>query len=89
VVAEEHRREAVLAALQANGAYLCNEQETAALDKTLFTPDLRVNADCVGQPPLLIDRRRPWSRLVTTWLLLGAPTSSRDGSTPPAGRRRS
>jgi acetaldehyde dehydrogenase (acetylating) len=51
VVAEEHRREAVLAALKANGAYLCNEQETAALDKTLFTPDLRVNADCVGQSP--------------------------------------
>jgi len=51
VVAEENRREAVLAALQANGAYLCNEQETAALDKALFTPDLRVNADCVGQSP--------------------------------------
>ena len=51
LIAEESRRGPVLAALQANGAHLCNEQETAALDKILFTPDLRVNADCVGQSP--------------------------------------
>ncbi len=51
LIAEESRREAVIAALKANGGYLCDEQQTAALDKILFTSDLRVNADCVGQSP--------------------------------------
>jgi acetaldehyde dehydrogenase (acetylating) len=51
LIAEKSRRESVIAALKANGAYLCSDQETAALDKVLFTPELRVNADCVGQSP--------------------------------------
>ena len=51
LVAEASRRDEVLAALKANGAYLCNDQEAAALEKLLITKDFRINPDCVGQSP--------------------------------------
>ena len=51
VVAEAGGRDRVLAALQANGAYLCNAQQAEALEKLLITKDFRINPDCVGQAP--------------------------------------
>ena len=51
VVAEAGSRDRVLAALQANGAYLCNAQQAEALEKLLITKDFRINPDCVGQAP--------------------------------------
>ena len=51
VVAEAGSRDRVLAALQANGAYLCDAQQTQALEKLLVTPEFRINPDCVGQAP--------------------------------------
>ena len=51
VVAEAGSRDRVLAALQANGAYLCDAQQTQALEKLLVTKEFRINPDCVGQAP--------------------------------------
>ena len=51
VVAEAGSRDRVLAALQANGAYLCDAQQTQALEKLLVTLEFRINPDCVGQAP--------------------------------------
>ena len=51
VVAEAGSRDRMLAALQANGAYLCDAQQTQALEKLLVTPEFRINPDCVGQAP--------------------------------------
>ena len=51
VVAEAGSRDRVLAALQANGAYLCDAQQTQALEKLMVTPEFRINPDCVGQAP--------------------------------------
>ena len=51
VVAEAGSRDRMLAALEANGAYLCDAQQTQALEKLLVTPEFRINPDCVGQAP--------------------------------------
>ena len=51
VVAEAGSRDRVLAALQVNRAYLCDAQQTQALEKLLVTPEFRINPDCVGQAP--------------------------------------
>ena len=51
VIAEEASREAVLAALEKQGAHLCDEAQSEALAKLLIEPSLRVNPDCVGQSP--------------------------------------
>lgn len=51
LVAEVSRRDEVLAALKANGSYLCNDQEAATIEKLLITKDFRINPDCVGQSP--------------------------------------
>ncbi len=51
LVAEEGLREAVLAELIKGKAYLCNEQERGALERTLLKPGGGINAKCVGQSP--------------------------------------
>ena len=51
VVAETTNRDAVMAALSANGAFLCNEQQSAALQALLIKPNFSINPDCVGQAP--------------------------------------
>lgn len=51
VVAEQKLRDQIFAALHGNQAYVCNDEETAALEKLLITPDFRINPDCVGQSP--------------------------------------
>lgn len=51
LVAEERLRSEVLAALKANRAYICNEQEREALAKILISPSGGISAKCVGQAP--------------------------------------
>ncbi|MGH9674040.1 MAG: hypothetical protein ACRD44_12740, partial [Bryobacteraceae bacterium] len=48
------KRDAVLAALRANRAYLCDENQAKALGKLLLTPNWTVNPKCVGQSPVKI-----------------------------------
>jgi len=50
IVACESLRERVMAALKANGAYILNEQEAAALAVLMITPQFIVNPKCVGKP---------------------------------------
>ena len=54
LVFEESLREQVIQELKANRALLCDASQQAALAKLLITPDFRVNAACVGQPPAKI-----------------------------------
>ena len=54
LVAEERLRSEVLAALKANRAYLCNDQEREALAKVLISPSGGISAKCVGQAPTKI-----------------------------------
>ncbi len=54
LVYEESLGEQVIQELKANRALLCDAAQQAALAKLLITPDFRVNAACVGQPPAKI-----------------------------------
>ncbi len=54
LVIEEPLRDQVLAELQANRAFLCDQNQKKALEKLLITPDFRVNPACVGQSPTKI-----------------------------------
>jgi acyl-CoA reductase-like NAD-dependent aldehyde dehydrogenase len=57
VIAEESIREQVLAAFRARKAFLCNDQQRAALTRVLLVPPRwGVNPDCVGQAPAKIAR---------------------------------
>lgn len=56
LVAERSLREPVLAALRAEKAYLCSEQEKEALARVLVRPNLQINPDCVGQAPTKLAR---------------------------------
>ncbi len=51
VVVNRRHRDRVWAALKASGAHICNEEETQLIDARLFTKDLRIQPDCVGQSP--------------------------------------
>jgi len=51
VVVEEKHSEATWRALESHGAFLCNAEQTAALEKILIVDGFRINADCVGQSP--------------------------------------
>ncbi len=70
VVAEAGSRDRVLAALQANRAYLCDAQQTQALEKLLVTPEFRINPDCVGQAPDKIAEMAGFSVLAETRVLV-------------------
>jgi len=54
LVAEVCLRERVLAEMKARRAYICNEEEKAALEKTLLKPGGGINPKCVGQSPVRI-----------------------------------
>ena len=54
VVAEAASRDRVLAAFKANKAYLCDAQQSLALQKLLIGPNFRINPDCVGKAPAKI-----------------------------------
>ncbi len=51
VVVEEKHRDVVWRALEANGAFRCNDEQAAALEKILIYDGHRINPDCVGQSP--------------------------------------
>lgn len=51
VVAEETNRETILAALKENRAFLCDAQQSRALQTLLIKPNFAINPDCVGQAP--------------------------------------
>jgi acetaldehyde dehydrogenase (acetylating) len=57
LVAERSLREAILAELAAQGAYLCNAGQKAALERLLIGPGFSINPDCVGQPAAELARR--------------------------------
>ena len=56
VVVNRRHSDRVWAALKANGAYLCSEDQAAALQHRLFAENFRIQADCVGQSPQTIAR---------------------------------
>src|ERR1051326_1995359 len=51
IVAEASVRDRILALLQANKAYLCNDAQRDALGKLLVMPNWSINPQCVGQAP--------------------------------------
>lgn len=56
LVVNRRHRDRVWAALEANGAFRCNEEQGKALESLLFTENFRIHADCVGQSPQTIGR---------------------------------
>src|SRR6185437_11280564 len=56
IVAESGLRDRILALLQAQKAFLCNETQKAALAKLLMQSNWTVNPECVGQPAAKIAR---------------------------------
>ena len=56
LVVNRRHRDKVWAALQANGALLCNDDQARALGSRLFAEDFRIQADCVGQSPQQLGR---------------------------------
>ena len=57
LVVNGRHRDRVWAALKANGAHLCSEEQGRALQARLFTEHFRIAADCVGQSPQEIARK--------------------------------
>ncbi len=51
VVVNKRHRDRVWSALKANGAHICDASQRQALGAKLFTPEFRIQADCVGQSP--------------------------------------
>lgn len=49
IVVEAKRRDDVWRLFQSNDAYVCNEQQSAALEKLLIAEGFRINPECVGQ----------------------------------------
>jgi acetaldehyde dehydrogenase (acetylating) len=49
IVVEAKHRDDVWRLLKSNDAYICNEQQSAALEKLLITEGFRINPECVGQ----------------------------------------
>jgi acetaldehyde dehydrogenase (acetylating) len=54
VVCEESLRATVLSELRARNAFLCDEQQTQALERTLIVAGGRINPQCVGKSPQTI-----------------------------------
>jgi len=71
VVAEKRLREAILRELKANGAYLMNDAERAAVEKTLFSGGVRVRGECVGKSPQVIAQMAGFSVPQETAILVG------------------
>jgi acyl-CoA reductase-like NAD-dependent aldehyde dehydrogenase len=51
LVASRARRDEVLAALRKHGAYIMDDPQRTAVEKTLFSHGTTVRAECVGQSP--------------------------------------
>ncbi len=50
IVAERSLREPILAELRKQKAFICDENQGARVGRTVLTPRLGVNPECVGQP---------------------------------------
>lgn len=74
VVAERRLRDTVLAELKRNGAYLMNDGERAAVEKTLFSGGVRVRGECVGKSPQKIAEMAGFQVPPETTLLAGEIT---------------
>ena len=51
VVVNRRHSDRIWAALKANGAFVCNDEQRKALEARLFTESFRIQPDCVGQSP--------------------------------------
>lgn len=71
VVAERALRDRVLEELKKNGAYLMNEAERAAVERTLFSGGTRVRGECVGKSPQKIAEMAGFSVPTATSILAG------------------
>jgi acyl-CoA reductase-like NAD-dependent aldehyde dehydrogenase len=71
VVAEKRLRETILAELKRNGAYLMNDAERTAVEKTLFSGGTRVRGECVGKSPQKIAEMAGFSVPPETTILAG------------------
>ena len=56
LVVNRRHRDKVWAALEANGALVCNDHQARALGSRLFAEDFRIQSDCVGQSPQQLGR---------------------------------
>lgn len=56
LVSQESLRATVLSELRARKAFVCDEAQGKALEKTLILPNGRINPDCVGRSPRVIAR---------------------------------
>jgi acetaldehyde dehydrogenase (acetylating) len=54
LVCQESLRATVLSELRVSKAFLCDEAQTKALEKTLIQPNGRINPACVGKSPQVI-----------------------------------
>ncbi len=71
VVAERRLRDQLLAELKRHGAYLMNDSERAAVEKTLFAGGARVRGECVGKSPQKIAEMAGFSVPSGTTILAG------------------
>ncbi len=71
VVAERALKDRILEELKKNGAYLMNEGERAAVEKTLFAGGTRVRGECVGKSPQKIAELTGFSVPAGTAILAG------------------
>ncbi|MGQ9919060.1 MAG: aldehyde dehydrogenase family protein, partial [Bryobacteraceae bacterium] len=71
VVAERALRDQILKELKNNGAYLLNDAERAAVEKTLFAGGARVRGECVGKSPQKIAEMAGFSVPAETSILAG------------------
>ncbi|MEJ5369980.1 MAG: aldehyde dehydrogenase family protein [Bryobacteraceae bacterium] len=71
VVAERSLRDRILEELKKNGAYLMNESERAAVEKTLIAGGTRVRGECVGKSPQKIAEMAGFSVPTGTTILAG------------------
>lgn len=71
LVAERRLREAVMDGLRRNGAYVMNDAERAAVEKTLFSGGVRVRGECVGKSPQKIAEMAGFSVPADTTILVG------------------
>lgn len=69
IVVETKHRDDVWRLLVSNDAYVCNEQQSAALEKLLIGEDFRINPECVGQAAPKIAKMAGFSVPETTRVL--------------------
>ncbi|MDA0205164.1 MAG: aldehyde dehydrogenase family protein [Acidobacteria bacterium] len=69
IVVEAKHRDDVWRLLKSNDAYVCNQQQSAALEKLLITEGFRINPECVGQAAPKIAKMAGFTVAETTRVL--------------------